>query len=120
MAGRPLRAHLGGRAGDLDGGHRRLRSARRRGARGAGDHGRGQRGRGALAGEFLQGLVGRGLRGVQLVNSDAHRGLVEAIAQVFVGASWQRCTVHFLRNVEARVPKSDQSMVRAAVGSIFK
>jgi len=39
---------------------------------------------------------------------------------VFVGASWQRCTVHFLRNVEARVPKSDQSMVRAAVGSIFK
>jgi putative transposase len=70
--------------------------------------------------EFLQGLVGRGLRGVQLVISDAHRGLAEAIAQVFVGASWQRCKVHFLRNVEARVPKSAQSMVRAAVGSIFK
>jgi len=71
-------------------------------------------------GSSCRALVGRGLRGVQLVNSDAHRGLVEAIAQVFVGASWQRCTVHFLRNVEARVPKSDQSMVRAAVGSIFK
>ena len=69
--------------------------------------------------EFLQGLVGRGLRGVQLVISDAHRGLVDAIAQVFVGASWRRCKVHFLRNVEARVPKSAQSMVRAAVSSIF-
>ncbi|MBI4212824.1 MAG: IS256 family transposase [Chloroflexi bacterium] len=45
--------------------------------------------------EFLQGLVGRGLRGVQLVISDAHRGLKEAIAQVFVGAAWQRCRVHY-------------------------
>jgi putative transposase len=69
--------------------------------------------------EFLQGLVGRGLRGVQLVISDAHPGLKAAIAQVFVGASWQRCKVHFLRNVEARVPKTAQSMVRAAVGSVF-
>ncbi|HEV8264888.1 MAG TPA: IS256 family transposase, partial [Gemmatimonadales bacterium] len=43
--------------------------------------------------EFLQGLVGRGLRGVQLLVSDAHRGLKEAIAQVFVGAAWQRCKV---------------------------
>jgi transposase-like protein len=39
-------------------------------------------------------LVGRGLRGVQLLVSDAHRGLKEAIAQVFVGAAWQRCKVH--------------------------
>jgi putative transposase len=69
--------------------------------------------------EFLQGLVGRGLRGVQLVISDAHPGLKAAIAQVCVGASWQRCEVHFLRNVEARVPKTAQSMVRAAVGSVF-
>jgi putative transposase len=70
--------------------------------------------------EFLQGLVGRGLRGVQLVVSDAHRGLKEAIAQVFVGASWQRCRVHFLRNVEARVPKTAQPMVGAAVRTIFQ
>lgn len=70
--------------------------------------------------EFLQGLVGRGLRGVQLVISDAHPGLKAAITQVFVGASWQRCKVHFLRNVEARVPKTAQPMVRATVGSIFK
>jgi putative transposase len=45
--------------------------------------------------EFLQHLVGRGLRGVQLVISDTHRGLKEAIAQVFVGAAWQRCRVHY-------------------------
>jgi transposase-like protein len=69
---------------------------------------------------FLQGLVGRGLRGVQLVVSDAHRGLKEAIAQVFVGSAWQRCRVHFLRNVEARVPKSAQPMVGAAVRTIFQ
>jgi putative transposase len=69
---------------------------------------------------FLQGLVGRGLRGVQLVISDAHRGLKEAIAQVFVGAAWQRCRVHFLRNVEARVPKTAQPMVGAAVRTIFQ
>src|SRR6266511_3215349 len=69
--------------------------------------------------EFLQGLVGRGLRGVQLVVSDAHPGLKAAIAQVCVGAAWQRCKVHFLRNVEARVPKTAQSLVRAAVGSVF-
>jgi putative transposase len=70
--------------------------------------------------EFLQQLVGRGLRGVQLVISDAHRGVKEAIAQVFVGAAWQRCRVHFLRNVEARVPKTAQPMVGAAVRTIFQ
>lgn len=70
--------------------------------------------------EFLQGLVGRGLHGVQLVISDAHRGLKEAIAQVFVGSAWQRCKVHFLRNLEARVPKAAQPMVAAAVRTIFQ
>jgi putative transposase len=45
--------------------------------------------------EFLQHLAGRGLRSVQLVISDTHRGLKEAIAQVFVGAAWQRCRVHY-------------------------
>jgi transposase-like protein len=70
--------------------------------------------------EFLQGLVGRGLRGAQLVVSDAHRGLKEAIAQVLVGAARRRCRVHFLRNVEARVPKTAQPMVGAAVRTIFQ
>ena len=69
--------------------------------------------------EFLQGLVARGLRGVQLVTSDAHPGLKQAIAEVFVGAAWQRCRVHFLRNVEAQVPKSAQQLVAAAVRPIF-
>lgn len=47
--------------------------------------------------EFLRSLRDRGLTGVQLVISDAHRGLVAAVATVLQGASWQRCWVHFLR-----------------------
>jgi putative transposase len=74
----------------------------------------------ALWRAFLQGLVARGLRGVQLVISDAHSGLKQAIREVFVGASWQRCRVHFLRNVLAVVPKQAQSMVAATVRTIFE
>ncbi len=60
--------------------------------------------------EFLRSLVRRGLAGVQLVVSDAHEGLKQAIAQV-LGAPWQRCTVHFLRDalgsrVGGRVPST--------------
>jgi putative transposase len=69
---------------------------------------------------FFQGLVARGLRGVQLVISDAHSGLKQAIAEVFVGAAWQRCRVHFMRNLLARVPKTAQAMVAAAVRTIFQ
>lgn len=69
--------------------------------------------------EFLRGLVARGLTGVQLVVSDAHAGLTKAIRAVFAGAAWQRCTVHFMRNVQAKVPKSAQAMVTAAVRTIF-
>ena len=68
---------------------------------------------------FLQDLVARGVRGVRLVVSDAHPGLKQAIREVFVGASWQRCRVHFLRNVLACVPKSAQAMVAATVRTIF-
>ena len=60
---------------------------------------------------FLRGLVARGLSGVQLVVSDAHGGLVDAIASVLPGAAWQRCRVHFVRNVHTKVPKAAQSMV---------
>ncbi|MFC7750201.1 IS256 family transposase, partial [Paenibacillus thermoaerophilus] len=49
--------------------------------------------------EFLRKLVARGLRGVQLAISDAHEGLRRAIEQVLAGATWQRCRVHFMRNV---------------------
>jgi putative transposase len=80
----------------------------------------GQREDVALWRTFLQGLVGRGVRGVRLVISDAHPGLKQAVAEVFVGASWQRCRVHFLRNVLALVPKSAQAMVAATVRTIFE
>jgi len=68
---------------------------------------------------FLGGLVARGLRGVRLVISDAHSGLRKGIQGVFNGAAWQRCTVHFLRNVLARVPKTAQGMVAAALKGVF-
>jgi putative transposase len=74
----------------------------------------------ALWRAFLQGLVARGLRGVQLVISDAHVGLKQAIREVFVGAAWQRCRVHFMRNLLARVPKTAQAMVAATVRTIFQ
>ncbi len=69
---------------------------------------------------FLQDLVARGVRGVRLVVSDAHPGLKQAIREVFVGASWQRCRVHFLRNVLSQVPKTAQAMVAATVRTIFE
>ena len=69
--------------------------------------------------EFLRGLVSRGLRGVRLVTSDAHEGLKKAIAAVLAGAAWQRCTVHFMRNIQSHVPKGSQSMVSASVRTIF-
>jgi putative transposase len=68
---------------------------------------------------FLSGLVSRGLAGVSLVVSDSHQGLRRAIDEVFLGASWQRCRVHFLRNLLALVPKEGQGMVLAAVRLIF-
>jgi putative transposase len=68
---------------------------------------------------FLRGLVGRGLKGVQLVTSDAHEGLKGAMAKVLTGTAWQRCRVHFMRNVLAHIPKGDKSMVAAAIRTIF-
>ena len=59
---------------------------------------------GAFWTAFLRQLVSRGLNGVQLVISDAHEGLKEAIQKVLAGASWQRCRVHFMRNLLAQVP----------------
>jgi putative transposase len=74
---------------------------------------------GAFWTEFLRGLVARGLSGVDLVVSDAHVGLKEAIPAVLSGASWQRCRVHFMRNALTRVPKDAQYMVAAAIRTIF-
>jgi transposase-like protein len=74
---------------------------------------------GAFWTSFLRSLVGRGLKGVALVISDAHLGLQEAISTVLHGASWQRCRVHFMRNVLAHIPKGDKAMVAAALRTIF-
>jgi transposase-like protein len=60
-----------------------------------------------------------GLSGVQLVISDAHEGLRSALSQVFAGATWQRCKVHFLRNVASAVPKLHAPAVLTVVKSIF-
>jgi transposase-like protein len=68
---------------------------------------------------FLRGLVARGLLGVRLVVSDAHPGLVDAIASTLPGTSWQRCRTHFLRNLLAKVPKSAGPFVATLVRSIF-
>jgi len=69
--------------------------------------------------EFLRGLRDRGLHGVQLVISDAHRGLTNAIGTVCAGAAWQRCRVHFMRNALAKVSKGHAEMVAAAIRTIF-
>jgi Transposase, Mutator family len=69
--------------------------------------------------EFLRSLVRRGLAGVQLVISDAHEGLKQAIAQV-LSAPWQRCTVHFLRDALGHCPKDLQQLVGAAIRPIFR
>jgi putative transposase len=67
---------------------------------------------------FLKGLVRRGLKGVRLVVSDAHEGLKHAIAKV-LGATWQRCRVHWMRNALARLPKGQHSMAAAALRQAF-
>jgi putative transposase len=56
---------------------------------------------------------------VQLVISDAHEGLKAAIAQTLAGAAWQRCRVHFMRNLLAHIPHGDKDMVAAVVRTIF-
>ena len=68
---------------------------------------------------YVRGLVARGLSGVRLVSSDAHPGLVDAIAATLPGASWQRCRTHFMRNLLTRVPKSAQGFVATMVRTIF-
>lgn len=68
---------------------------------------------------FLRSLKTRGLTGVRLVISDAHEGLRAAIRKNLQGASWQRCRVHYVRNLLAPVPKAHQEMVAAAFRSIF-
>ncbi len=69
--------------------------------------------------EFLRSLKRRGLKGVKLAISDAHEGLRQAIETVLVGASWQRCRVHFMRNLLSQVPKQAQAVTAALIRTIF-
>lgn len=70
--------------------------------------------------DFLRGIKKRGLEEVKLVTSDAHSGLVSALSQVFSGAAWQRCTVHFMRNVLAQIAHKDKKQIADALKLIFE
>jgi putative transposase len=67
---------------------------------------------------FLRTLKRRGLSGVRLITSDAHQGLKNAAGKV-LGATWQRCRVHFMRNALAYVPKAQHQMVAAVIRTAF-
>ena len=69
--------------------------------------------------EFLRSLTARGLAGVRLCVSDAHEGLRQAIAKV-LGCAWQRCSVHFLRDMLGHVAKAQQPMIAAAIRGVFQ
>jgi len=68
--------------------------------------------------DFLRSLTRRGLRGVKLVISDAHEGLKAAVRKV-ISATWQRCRVHFMRNVLVHAPAGQRRMVSALIATIF-
>ena len=68
--------------------------------------------------DFLRSLVARGLTGVKLAISDAHPGLKAALAQV-LGAPWQRCTVHFLRDLRGHVRRDQHDLLGALIRGIF-
>lgn len=69
--------------------------------------------------EFLCSLRERGLSGVRLVVTDQHAGLVAAVRKVMLGAAWQRCRVHFLRNVFSVIDRDSGEMVAATIRTIF-
>src|SRR5215218_7924468 len=68
---------------------------------------------------FFRDLTARGLGGVQLVTSDAHRGLVEAIGATLPGAGWQRCRTHYAANLMAVTPKSSWPWVKTLLHSVY-
>jgi putative transposase len=76
--------------------------------------------KGAAYASLLQGLIDRGLSGVHLVISDDHEGIKAAVSGELPGAEWQRCTVHFERNILAHVPASSMAEVAEDLKAIFK
>jgi len=69
---------------------------------------------------FLQQLKSRGLQSPKLVISDAHQGLQNAIQREFIGTAWQRCNVHFKRNITDKLPKKDSSEIRTMIKRVFE
>jgi hypothetical protein len=76
--------------------------------------------KGAAYASLLRGLIDRGLSGVRLVTSDDHEGIKAAVSGELPSAEWQRCTVHFERNVLAHVPASSMAEVAQDIKAIFK
>jgi transposase-like protein len=70
--------------------------------------------------DLFKRLQARGLTGVELVISDDHAGLGKAVGRYFQGASWQRCQVHFMRNVLNKLRKGDRSWVMASLKDVFR
>jgi putative transposase len=68
---------------------------------------------------FFRDLTARGLTGVRLVTSDAHRGLVEAIGATLPGAAWQRCRTHYAANLMSATPKASWPWVKTLLHSVY-
>jgi putative transposase len=69
---------------------------------------------------LLKGLIERGLRGVELVISDDHKSIKQAVKAELAAVSWQRCTVHFMRNVMSAVPAAEVKEVASDLKEVFK
>ena len=69
---------------------------------------------------FFEYLINRGLTGLKMVISDAHKGLVAAIKESFLNVSWQRCQVHFIRNILDKTPKKNTKEFREDLKALFK
>ena len=121
VAGRDLRRSPARRTHRLGGGDHRGRRQHRRPPRGARHDGGQQRGRAVEPIDVyvdLRTLARRGLRRVKLVVSDAHEGLKAAITRV-LGATWQRCRVHFMRNALAHAGNTQRRIFSAWIGTAF-
>ncbi|MER0182095.1 transposase, partial [Heyndrickxia faecalis] len=69
---------------------------------------------------FFKQLKSRGLQSPKLVISDAHMGLQKAIQREFIGTAWQRCNVHFKRNIIEKLPKKDTAEIRVMIKRVFE
>ncbi len=69
---------------------------------------------------FYQSMINRGLTNVEMVISDAHQGQVKAIQKSFTESVWQRCQVHFLRNVMDKLPKKNIQEIRNEIKELFR